>query len=58
MKSMGPAPNQSDQQIDQSVGIGGLLEKNHENQTYRQGIGDIGQEIHRLIQVPQGLNGG
>ena len=43
--------------IYQPIGVGGLFEQNHENQTHRQRIGDVGQEIHRLEQAPQLFDG-
>ena len=44
-------------QIDQTVGIGGALEQDHEHQSYCQGVGHIGKEVNSLEQVPQGFDG-
>ena len=41
----------------QTVGVGGLFEQDHEYQAYRQRVGDIGQEVHRLEQAPQLFDG-
>ena len=40
-----------DKEIHKPVGVGGFLEKNHENKAYCKGIGHIRQEINSLEQV-------
>ena len=53
----GAAAEKLNQQIDQTVGVRGLFEKNHEDQTDRQSIGHIGQEKYGLEQIPQRFDG-
>ena len=53
MKSMGGHPEPAQDQIHKTVGVRGLLEQNHKDQAHGQGVGHIGQKIHRLIQIPQ-----
>ncbi len=49
----GAAAEKLNQQIDQTVGVRGLFEKNHKDQTYGQSIGHVGQEKYGLEQIPQ-----
>ena len=53
----GAAAEKLDQQIDQTVGVRSLFEKNHEDQTDRQSIGHVGQEKYGLEQIPQRFDG-
>ena len=46
-----------DQHVHKTIGIGGLLEQDHEHQTHCQGIGDVGQEVNRLEELAQLLDG-
>lgn len=53
----GAAAEKLDQQIDQTVGVRSLLEKDHKDQTYGQSVGHVGQEKYGLEQIPQRLDG-
>ena len=45
-----------EQEVDEAVGIGGLLEEDHEHQPDGKGIRDIGQEIDRLEELFERLD--
>ncbi len=51
-KVNGFSAEKPDHQIDQSVGVLRLLEKDHKHQPYRQSVGHIGQEVYGLVTAP------
>lgn len=53
----GTASEPVDQQIDQAVRVGCLLEQDHKYQSHSQSVGDIGQEVDRLEQFLQWPDG-
>ena len=53
----GTAAEKLNEQIDQTIGVGSLLEQNHEDQTHSQSIGYVGQEKYGLEQIPQRFDG-
>ena len=53
----GTAAEKLNQQVDQTVGVGSLLEQDHEDQTHGQRIGYVRQEKYGLEQIPQRLDG-
>ena len=53
----GPGSEPAEDQVGETVSVGGLLEEDHKDQTHCQGVGHIRQEIDSLEQIPQLLNG-